>query len=269
MTLHELISTPVPTGCVALHWFGQASFALKDDRGTILQIDPYFPLHRPTAEFLHPESPLDESTLPSAAVLVTHDHRDHNCVESQQRFLQGNRGTRYFGTAEACQRMIAGRIPAPLVRRITAGDSFSVGTMMVHAVLAKPPDGCREHGIAPPDVEHLGFVVEASGLRLYFSGDPIRCFSEIPGLVDAVRAFTPQIAILTTHPDEGEFPLFDESAQMARRLGVSVAVPAHYGCFSRRTYDASLWAKEFSHPGDPTTIVPNYNSTVLLAPTDV
>ncbi len=35
-----------------------------------------------------------------------------------------------------------------------------------------------EDGIEPPDVTHLGYVVEIGGVRVYISGDPINTFAE-------------------------------------------------------------------------------------------
>ena len=34
---------------------------------------------------MHNEPPLDEATLPTDYVLLTHNHRDHTCIESIQR----------------------------------------------------------------------------------------------------------------------------------------------------------------------------------------
>ena len=45
--MHPLVELKVPEGSIAVHWFEQSSFALKDPSGTIVQIDPYFPRERP------------------------------------------------------------------------------------------------------------------------------------------------------------------------------------------------------------------------------
>ena len=63
--MHPLVDLKVPEGSVAVHWFEQSSFALKDSAGTIVQIDPYFPRERPADRFIHTEPPLDESALPT------------------------------------------------------------------------------------------------------------------------------------------------------------------------------------------------------------
>ena len=83
--MHTLANLKVPAGAVAIHWFEQSSYAIKDEHGTIVQIDPYFPHNRPADRFIHATPPLDESTLPTDYVLLTHDHGDHTWPESLDR----------------------------------------------------------------------------------------------------------------------------------------------------------------------------------------
>ncbi len=104
-------------------------------------------------------------------------------------------------------------------------------------------------GIKPPDVTHLGYVLEADGVRLYFSGDPIHTFAEHDDLTAPVAALQPQIGFLTNHPSEGEFPFFAGSAKMARRIGLHHAVPVHRACFVKRDYDPNAWAEHFGGDG--------------------
>jgi L-ascorbate metabolism protein UlaG (beta-lactamase superfamily) len=52
---HYLNDFAVPSGKVAVHWFGQSSFALKTPDGAIILIDPYFPRDRPEGKFIHRE----------------------------------------------------------------------------------------------------------------------------------------------------------------------------------------------------------------------
>ena len=56
--MHPLVDLKVPEGSIAIHWFEQSSFALKDTTGTIVQIDPYFPRNRPSDRFIHTDPPL-------------------------------------------------------------------------------------------------------------------------------------------------------------------------------------------------------------------
>jgi hypothetical protein len=45
--MHPFVNLAVPAGAVAIHWFEQSSFALKNSAGKIALIDPYFPHDRP------------------------------------------------------------------------------------------------------------------------------------------------------------------------------------------------------------------------------
>ena len=260
--MHPFDQLPILPGHVGVHWFGQSSFALKDDAGTIVQIDPFFPKDRPPERFIQPEPPLDEATLPTDYVLLTHDHGDHTCIESLLRIHQAYPKTEFFGPPESAANMIENGIPATQITTVSAGDEINVGSMRAHAVWAKPPDGAPEDGIAAPDVTHLGFVIEAGGKRIYVSGDPINTFAEHDELTVPIAALKPEIGFLTTHPDEGEFPYFDGSAKTAQKLGLKVAVPAHYACFVKRTYDPNKWAAEVEAQGIETIIIPYDGSLV-------
>jgi hypothetical protein len=73
--------------------------------------------------------------------------------------------------------------------------------------------------------------------------------------------------LLTTHPDEGEFPFFAGSAAMARRIGLKHVVPAHYQCFVERNYDAQDWTVYFGE-GDPEPLLIPYNRMLLYPPNE-
>lgn len=263
--MHPLTSTQASAGSIAIHWFGQSTFALKDANGTVLLLDPFFPRERPPERFLHAEPPLDEATLRPDLVLLTHNHRDHTCLESLLRIHAAHPRAIFMGPHESTDLLAANEIPDALLTTVEASDSVVQQGVTVHAVWAKPPQGAPAEGIDPPDVTHLGFVIELDGVRVYVSGDPINSFAEHEELLAPIRELKPHIGFLTTHPSEGEFPFFDESVQSAVRLGLDAAVPAHYDCFVSRTYDPQQWAAAFPNEGPRPLIIP-YNSTVLYSP---
>ena len=136
---------------------------------------------------------------------------------------------------------------------------------MVHAVHSKPPDGDPQAGIRPPDVAHLGYVIEIEGIRLYVTGDMTNTFADHDEWIAPVAALRPDIGFLTTHPTEGEFPFFEGSILLARKLGLKTAVPAHYACFAKRTYDPREWAALLAG-GDPKPLIIPWNSHVVYRP---
>lgn len=260
--MHPFASLHVPPGAVGIHWFGQSSFALKDTAGAMVLVDPYFPHTRPAEHFIHAEPPLDEADLPVNHVLLTHDHGDHTCLESLLRIDAAFPHVRFIGPAESIARLRGGGIADARLITVAAGDTARAGAMTIHAVWAKPPGGAPADGIKPPDVTHLGYVVDTGSVRVYITGDPINTFAEHDELLQPIAALRPDIGLLTTHPSEGEFPYFDGSAKMAQQLGLKAAVPAHYACFVKRTYDPQTWAAHFPVDGPRTIIIP-YNSAVV------
>ncbi len=264
---HILADLAVEAGTVAIHWFEQSCFAIKDDQGTILQIDPYFPHQRAPDRFIHPLPPLDEAELPTDYVLLTHDHGDHTCPESLDRIWASFPQAKFIGPQESIQRIKAEtQIDPTHTTLIAAGESVEMGSMRAHAVYAKPPQGDPSANIQPPDVTHLGFVVEASGHKLYFSGDPIHTFADLDELVQPVAALQPEIGFLTTHPTEGEFPFFEGSVKMAQRIGLKRAVPVHRACFVKRDYDPQDWADLFP-AGEPEPLIIDRNTHIVYPET--
>lgn len=260
--MHPLADLNVPAGKVAVHWFEQSTFALKDSHGTIVQIDPYFPHNRPAEKYIHAEPPLDESQLPTDYVLLTHNHSDHTCPESIERIHQTFPEAKYIGPEESIAQILSDTaVDEDHVTTIRAGESATLGTLTAHAVYAKPPDGHPAANIAPPDVTHLGYVVKTEGVTLYFSGDPINTFADHDELIGAVAAQNPDIGFLTNHPTEGEFPFFDGVVKIAQRIGLKHAVPAHYACFVSRNYDPNEWAAQFPADG-PKPLIISRNSHI-------
>ena len=258
--MHPFEDLVVPEKSVGIHWFGQSSFALKDPAGTILQVDPYFPHERPADRFIHPRPPLHEASLRTDFVLMTHDHGDHTCIESLNRIRASYPEARYIGPPESIQRLQEAGIPADLTTAVTAGDQAEAGTATVHAVWSKLPDGLPEEGISPPDVQHLGYVVDTGDVRIYISGDAVNPFGENEELLAPLRRLKPDIGFLTTHPTEGEFPFFAGAAKVASEIGLKTAVPSHYQCFVSRNYDPQEWA---DHLKDVELLIIPYNQAVV------
>ncbi len=255
--MHSFIKLDVPQGAVGIHWFEQNSYAIKDSHGVVVQIDPYFPHDRPANKFVHSAPPLDESQLPTHYVLLTHSHGDHTCSETLGRIHKSWPGAKYVGPEESIKKIVEQtKIDPDHTITIAVGESVKLNTMTAHAVYAKPPDGDPEAGIKPPDVTHLGYVVEVGELRLYFSGDEINTFANLDDLVKPVADLHPDTGFITMHPTEGEFPFFDGSIKMAQRIGLKTVVPAHYSCFVKRDFDPQEWAAQFPTDGPKPLIIP-------------
>jgi L-ascorbate metabolism protein UlaG (beta-lactamase superfamily) len=261
---HPFEELIVPEKNVGIHWFGQNSFGIKDTFGTIIMVDPYFPRDRPPDEFIYPKPPLDEREIKTDYVLLTHDHGDHTCPESLLRIHAAFPNTRFYGPHECILRLKELGIPGKLLNVMVGGGVEQVGPIIIHSLYSKPPEGVLEDGIPIPDVEHLGYLIESGPVRIYISGDLIHTFSRHDELVMPIRRLKPDIGILTTHPTEGEFPDFKGSVELAERIGVEIAIPAHYGCFIKRTFDPVVWASGFSPDGPQPIIIP-YNESMIFS----
>lgn len=254
--MHTLVDLKVSDGSIAVHWFEQSSFALKDSSGTIVQIDPYFPLNRPSDNFIHTQSPLNEVELPTNFVLLTHAHGDHTCPESIRRIWDTSSDTQFIGPVESVNQIASDTdVDSENVSVISAGESTKMNDITLHAVYAKPPKGDPSVGIGPPDVTHLGYVLVVDGVTVYVSGDPINNFADHDELISPIAALKPDIGFLTNHPSEGEFPFFDGCVKMAIRIGLKHAVPVHRACFVKRDYDPQEWASNFPAGGTEPLVI--------------
>ena len=263
--MHPFEDLVVPEGAVGIHWFGQSTFALKDSGGTIVQVDPYYPHERPADGFIHKRPPLNEDSLRTDFILLTHDHGDHTCAESVNRIRASYPAVRYVCPAESTETLVKEGAPPSHFTTVTAGEKASMGSMTVWAVWSKAPEGLPGDSIDPPDVQHLGYVVDAGGVRVYISGDLVNSFGDQEFLLQPIRDLEPDIGFLTNHPDEGEFPGFPGSARMAVELGLKTAVPAHYECFVSRNYDPQEWASHLPAGGPQPLIIPS-NQAVVYSP---
>jgi L-ascorbate metabolism protein UlaG (beta-lactamase superfamily) len=262
--MHPFEDLNVPVGHVGIHWFGQSTIGLKHPDGAILQVDPYYPRDRPPDRFLHARAPLMEEALHTDLVLLTHDHGDHTCIESIDRMRNAYPDVRFVGPPESCSRIRESGVGTDHITEVTAGDTTTMGPFTARTVLAKPHGGDADAGIDPPDVQHLGYVVDTGDVRLYISGDPINNFADHEELLAPIRSLEPHIGFLTNHPEEGEFPFFDGSGRTAGALGLQTAVPTHYGCFVSRDYDPGQWARHLPIGVSP-LIIP-YNQSVVYRP---
>jgi len=264
--MHPFVDLEIAVGSAGVYWFEQSSFALKDSAGTIVFVDPYSPHDRPAA-YIHAEPPIDESQWQVDVVLLTHDHGDHTHPETLARIHAASPHARYVGPSAAIDHILSEtQIGADRCTRVTAGDHYHVpgtGVVQVDSVFAKLPAGDPGANIAPPDTEHLGFVVGLGGVRVYVTGDPINTFANHRALTDPVERLQPTVGLMTTHPSEGEFPFFAGCVEMARRVGLRTAVPAHYQCFVARNYNPLEWQTEFT--GSPETCIIDRQSHAVFA----
>ena len=195
-----------------------------------LLVDRLGLLHRHTATVEHLIEDVDVDV-----VLISHAHHDHLHLPSIRR-LRGR------------PRVIVPRGLGRLVSRsghdvveITAGERFTVGTVMVQAIRAEHDGRRRPFG---PAAEALGYRIAGSS-RLYFAGDTDLCaeMDDLAGTVDVallpVWGWGPRLGAGHLDPRR--------AAEAVLRIRPRIAVPIHWG-----TFYPFAFARFWPHPlGDP------------------
>jgi L-ascorbate metabolism protein UlaG (beta-lactamase superfamily) len=150
---------------------------------------------------------------PLTAVVVSHDHYDHNDMTAFGSYP--DKAVPLFVERGAVQR--ARRVGFSNVKALAPFETSSVGPVSITAVPA-------QHGI--PEV---GFILQAFGFTVYFAGDTllIPALSEIaqrfPKIdvallpVNGLRVFGKQV-VMNPH----------EAAQLCTLLNPRLAIPTHY-----------------------------------------
>ena len=232
----------VQPGSVAIWWLGQNSYVLKCS-GCCLMIDPFFSRPGPPEKYLLEEVPLRADELEPEAVLCTHDHSDHTDPPFLSELAASSPNTRFFGPPESVATMVAAGVPRDSTTTLENAQTFRVGRAAVRVALSKTS--------SVSDVAHYGYLIESEGAKVYNTGDIMRGVTDEPSLMRPLQEAAPHVALITTSPTEEEFPDFAEAARLAMSIGARVAVPAHYHCFAKRTFDPAPFVDEF--PSSSTT----------------
>jgi L-ascorbate metabolism protein UlaG (beta-lactamase superfamily) len=173
-----------------LHWIGHDSFRL--DSPLVVYIDPWR---------------LPEASPSADLILVSHEHHDHCSPESVEQIRKES--TVILASAGAAESIGSrAQVMRPGERRV-------VGPITVETVPAYNVD----KPFHPREANHLGFVLEAGGERLYFAGDT--------DVIPEMKAIRCDIALL---PVSGKYVMdADQAVEAAGILRPKIAVPMHYG----------------------------------------
>jgi L-ascorbate 6-phosphate lactonase len=231
----------VEPGAVAIWWLGQNSYVVKGASCCIM-IDPFF--SRPGAEerYVLDAAPLHADEIEPDAVLCTHSHYDHTDPPFLSHLAESARDTQFLGPPESVREMVAAGVPRGRTAAVESGQVVQAGGATIRVVLSKTP--------AVSDVAHFGYLVECDGMKVYDTGDIMRGVTGEESLLAPLREAAPHVALITTSPTEEEFPDFAEAAKLAIAIGVRVAIPAHYHCFAKRTFDPAPFVEQFPSTAD-------------------
>jgi len=177
-----------------LTWFQQAAFRWQDDERTIY-IDPWG---------------TPEDAAPADAIVITHAHHDHFCIEDIARLSTPT--TKLVAPHDVAAELRGDVTP------VAPGESHEVGGLRLTTV---PAYNTREEALDfhPKAKRWVGYVLELGGRSYYHAGDT----DHAPEL-DGVRS---DVALV---PIGGHFTMnADEAAGLVREMAPGLAVPMHYG----------------------------------------
>lgn len=257
-----LAARPEP-GEVAIWWFGQSGYAIKT-ASVLFYIDLYLSevLTEKYANTAKPhvrmtEAPLRGSDLPDAPWLfASHQHTDHLDPGTAPALMAASPDMQLVLPLALRQRAEQmGLDPARLIT-MHGDDAMLIGPMLVHAIPSAHPtlDFTVEAGYP-----FLGFVIEVDGLTLYHSGDTIL----YDGLAEWLSQFKIDLAFLPINGTDAErirlkvAPNMNmqEAVDLAKTLGVRLAIPHHYDLFTFNTADVNDYARRAKAAGQPTAIL--------------
>ena len=231
---------------VALHWLGQAGFALRWN-GRLFIIDPYLSdslaMKYAGKEFPHARM-MPPPVLPGAlrgvdAVFCTHRHGDHMDPGTLPVLARASPDCRVIVPRAELKYAMSLGIGKDRLEGLAAGQSLHLpGSAEVEALAsAHEALAVDESG----DHLHLGYVLTLGAIRLYHSGDcvPYEGLEEALGKRAIDLALLPingRSAYLSERGVVGNFTL-EEAAGLCRGARIPLLMCHHFGMFAFNTVD--------------------------------
>lgn len=273
---HALARPLAEPKAVALHWLGQAGFAVRWN-GRLFIIDPYLS-DSLAKKYLGKEFPHRRMIPPPVrpeelrgveAVLCTHRHGDHMDPETLAAIAAASPDCQVIVPRAELQYAMSLGIGKDRLEGLDAGQSFRLpGGADVEAIAsAHETLAVNERG----DHLHLGYVLTLGGMRLYHSGDCV----PYEGLEEALRKRAIDLALLPINGRSaylsergvvGNFTL-EEAAGLCRGAGIAILVCHHFGMFDFNTVDRQDAIRRITAlDGGVTCVLPGIEEFYLLRP---
>lgn len=248
----DIKTCAVAAGELAIFWFGQAGFLLKDHEGRELVVDPYLTDCGDRIRGFKRLSPMliaPEECAPQYYV-ITHTHFDHFDFDAIPVIAKQS-GTHFFGPQSCMEELEKLEIGAE--RRTQLAPDVSVSPAPGIVITGCPAD----HGTMAPDA--IGVLVEMGGHVVYFSGDT----ALHPTWCERIAEHRPEVAALSINGAFGNMNA-REGAQAAALLGVSIAVPCHFWTFPEHGGEPLLFRELVNDSGSCRALCMRQGEMLLL-----
>jgi L-ascorbate metabolism protein UlaG (beta-lactamase superfamily) len=240
--IDEVNATALAPNECAFWWMGQLSYILKlGDK--VLYLDPFLSPSkaRTTPPLLKP------AEVTNAAVITgSHDHGDHIDRPVWPALARGSPQAKFVVPALLAAKLSAA-LKIPEGRFVGLDDAASAevagvritGVAAAHEFLNQDP--------ATGKYPYLGFVIEASGCRIYHAGDTCK----YEGLETRLKKFGGfDVAFLPINGRDAPRlrsncignMTFQEAVDLAGAVGVRLAIPSHWDMFKNNSEDPQKFA---------------------------
>lgn len=243
--MHDIQSTTVERGEIAIWWLGQSGYAMKT-ASAMFYVDLYLSEHLTTkyaaTEKPHirmTEAPLHGEDIDNAEwVFASHQHSDHLDPGTMPALFAASPRARLVLPRAIVGHAVSLGLSHDRLIGTRGNETLTAGALTVHSIPSAHPglDYSERDGYA-----FLGFVFEVDGLTIYHSGDTL----VYDGLAERLRQFAPDIVFLPINgTDERRNALhvppnmsMQDAVALAKAIGRPLLIPHHYDMFTFNTAD--------------------------------
>lgn len=252
----------VPSGSLAVWFFGQNGFLLKAGSGPLIGIDLYltnscaerfahlpFRLDRQLPVFVEPED-IDVDVF-----LTTHSHDDHADPETLRR-LHHWRDIHFVGPWQSVARYRECGIAASQCTLIHPAQTCTIGGVDITGTFALPTDST--------DLNHSGVLLRfPGGITFFNTGDTAWC-----ELLGSLLPAAPDICTVCINGGYNNLNA-GQAARLIAALRPRVAVPCHYDMMINNVANPEMFRVALDILGCPIPVyIPGYYAAWLYKPDD-
>lgn len=215
----------VKENTVALFWLGQAGFAFKTAKGTLIGLDPFLTDY---VEKAIPEEGLafrrlspalcDPDEIEFDILLSSHEHEDHFDLDALPVFVACEK-TKIYANADSIAKADAKGIDTSKINEVKAGDVVKFDEFTLTCTKA-------DHGPLAPNA--MGFILDFGFTKLYYSGDTCYNLDALKVAIDA----QPEVVMLPINGAFGNLNAKD-AAKLSKDLHAKVCVSHHFWTFAK------------------------------------